>query len=220
MSSNEKKNVSKPGKSADGTAGESRRKLLRKLAAGGVAGAALPAAWSKPVIDSVILPAHAQTTGSGEIVGGGGGGGGTGPGPAPSGSLGRDLMDFLVNPAEAGEGSVPEEPTPPPLPPRPQPRYCVEVRVAFDGSAVTEVTVTKYCFDFGGCNPLFLDITNGSVKLKQSGNQWKGKVDDLPMSVSSINLESGGKLADIDWFGIPGVLNKGASCDCSCVSKS
>jgi len=43
----------------------SRRRLLKKLAAGsGALGAvsALPEKWRKPVVDSVILPAHAATT--------------------------------------------------------------------------------------------------------------------------------------------------------------
>ena len=42
----------------------SRRNLLRALSVGGVVGATqLPASWSKPVVDAVVLPAHAQTTG-------------------------------------------------------------------------------------------------------------------------------------------------------------
>lgn len=42
----------------------SRRKALKKMAAGGaVAGLlAVSGRWSKPVVDSIILPAHAQAT--------------------------------------------------------------------------------------------------------------------------------------------------------------
>lgn len=43
-----------------------RRKLLRTLAAGSgvvLTGTSLPDKWSRPVVDSVVLPAHAQTTG-------------------------------------------------------------------------------------------------------------------------------------------------------------
>jgi hypothetical protein len=43
----------------------SRRKLLKSIAAGGgavVAGKSLPESWSHPVVDSVILPAHAETS--------------------------------------------------------------------------------------------------------------------------------------------------------------
>ena len=42
-----------------------RRKLLKTLAAGSgavIAGRSLPESWTKPVIDTVMLPAHAATT--------------------------------------------------------------------------------------------------------------------------------------------------------------
>jgi hypothetical protein len=46
------------------TANPNRRRLLTALAAGGVVGAnTLPERWIKPVVDSVMLPAHAQATG-------------------------------------------------------------------------------------------------------------------------------------------------------------
>jgi len=43
---------------------EARRRLLRTLAAGTTAGAAtmIPGRWARPVVASVILPAHAQTS--------------------------------------------------------------------------------------------------------------------------------------------------------------
>ena len=44
---------------------DSRRKLLKSIAAGSgaiVAGKSLPESWSRPVVDSVMLPAHAQTS--------------------------------------------------------------------------------------------------------------------------------------------------------------
>ncbi len=75
----------------------SRRKLLKSIAAGSgaiVAGKTLPEAWTKPVVDAVMLPVHAATTteddcavytgfdagtdGGGDSGGGGGGGGGQG----------------------------------------------------------------------------------------------------------------------------------------------
>lgn len=49
----------------DNKSSESRRKLLKKMAIGGAtiaAGRSLPSEWSKPVVDSVLLPAHAQTS--------------------------------------------------------------------------------------------------------------------------------------------------------------
>ena len=44
---------------------ESRRILLKSIAAGSgaiVVGKSLPESWSRPVVDSVMLPAHAQTS--------------------------------------------------------------------------------------------------------------------------------------------------------------
>jgi hypothetical protein len=49
----------------DKKSSESRRKLLKSIAAGSgaiVAGKSLPESWSRPVVDSVLLPAHAQTS--------------------------------------------------------------------------------------------------------------------------------------------------------------
>ena len=45
---------------------QSRRKLLKSMAVGSgavVAGKSVPEEWMKPIVDSVILPAHAETTG-------------------------------------------------------------------------------------------------------------------------------------------------------------
>ena len=81
----------------------SRRSLLKKLAVGGIAGAALPTQWSRPVVDSVMLPAHAQTSDS-SVYGGGGGGPVAGPGPAPTNSIGEEILDFFTTPAQAGYG--------------------------------------------------------------------------------------------------------------------
>ena len=49
----------------DKKSSESRRKLLKSIAAGSgaiVAGKSLPESWKRPVVDSVMLPAHAQTS--------------------------------------------------------------------------------------------------------------------------------------------------------------
>jgi hypothetical protein len=49
----------------DKKSNESRRKLLKSIAAGGgavIAGKSLPENWSRPVVDSVLLPAHALTS--------------------------------------------------------------------------------------------------------------------------------------------------------------
>ncbi len=51
---------------------ESRRKLLKTIVAGGgvvLAGKTIPKSWSRPVVDSVMLPAHAQTSTACAIAG-------------------------------------------------------------------------------------------------------------------------------------------------------
>ena len=93
-------NVSKSNKPKSAAA---RRRILKTLLAGGgvIAGAkALPEKWAKPVVESVVLPAHAQgspvtapqvfTTGAMPP---------TGPGPAKS--VASDLLDMIIPPAEA-----------------------------------------------------------------------------------------------------------------------
>lgn len=83
-----------------------RRKLLKSaLLGGGAAGAYFlaPEQWTRPVIESVTLPAHAQTS----VVTLGEGPWASGE-PLQDGSLPRDrtfaqrLSDFLVQPAAAG----------------------------------------------------------------------------------------------------------------------
>lgn len=49
----------------DNKSSENRRKLLKSIAAGSgaiIAGKSLPENWTKPAVDSVLLPAHAQTS--------------------------------------------------------------------------------------------------------------------------------------------------------------
>ena len=49
---------------------ESRRKLLKSIAAGSgavVAGKSLPESWHRPIVESVVLPAHALTSGEAPV---------------------------------------------------------------------------------------------------------------------------------------------------------
>jgi hypothetical protein len=84
---------------SDKKAENSRRKLLKTaVVGGGIIGAskAMPEKWSKPVVDSVLIPAHAATTGSG-----GGGGGGTTVGPTTTPDAGctkkcdASIIDYI-----------------------------------------------------------------------------------------------------------------------------
>ncbi|KAA3623931.1 MAG: hypothetical protein DWQ08_10940 [Proteobacteria bacterium] len=65
---NKKQPETNPARPGDGieSGDKGRRQLLKSLGAGGALYAGsqgLPAAWNKPVIESITLPAHAQTTG-------------------------------------------------------------------------------------------------------------------------------------------------------------
>ncbi|MFT5114595.1 MAG: hypothetical protein ACI8P9_003933 [Parasphingorhabdus sp.] len=41
---------------------QARRRLMKSVTASGVGLSILPKSWGKPLVDSVVLPAHAQTT--------------------------------------------------------------------------------------------------------------------------------------------------------------
>jgi hypothetical protein len=84
---------------------KSRRKLLKSIAAGSgavVAGKSLPDSWVRPVVDSVLLPAHALTSNqiystnnvligmNGQTTGGD--------------TLLAGLVNSILPPAEAGTG--------------------------------------------------------------------------------------------------------------------
>ena len=43
-------------------AGATRRKLLKLTGVAGVAAIVLPSSWTKPILRTVVVPAHAQTT--------------------------------------------------------------------------------------------------------------------------------------------------------------
>lgn len=75
--------------SIDSKACPTRRRLLGAVTAGGTVAVAT---WHRPVIDSVLLPAHAQTTGSGAGAGGAGSstGGETGSSGGSGGGAGSE----------------------------------------------------------------------------------------------------------------------------------
>jgi hypothetical protein len=83
-----------------GASSTSRRRLLKALGLGGASAAAaaglLPARWTRPVIDSVLLPAHAQATGFG-----GSGSFATSGVPLTVSDAGGSLLDLLVPRAQA-----------------------------------------------------------------------------------------------------------------------
>ncbi len=48
---------------------ESKRNLLKLLGMAGVTGPSIPEKWSRPIVESVILPVHAQTSSDDDPVG-------------------------------------------------------------------------------------------------------------------------------------------------------
>lgn len=95
---------------------ESRRKLLKSIAAGSgaiVAGTSLPDSWSRPVVDSVMLPAHAQTSNNGPFAG--------------TATTQNSALDLLISQAHAVEENFP-------------PYVCVEPNAALDKATVKLLT--------------------------------------------------------------------------------
>ncbi len=79
---------------------DTRRRLLTALAATGATGLVLPEKWARPAVDSVMLPAHAQTTtGGAQFVGSILTGIVSTEPPARARS--GDLVDFFISPAFA-----------------------------------------------------------------------------------------------------------------------
>lgn len=91
--------------SADTTDSGRRRALKTTAAAGGafLAGRNLPSEWTTPVVESVLLPAHAQTTEDEENGGGGSGGGGVVGGFAFLDVPGGSILDYFAQPAHASD---------------------------------------------------------------------------------------------------------------------
>ncbi|MDB4522266.1 hypothetical protein N9100_02525 [Gammaproteobacteria bacterium] len=114
----------------DKKSSENRRKLLKSIAAGSgaiVAGKSLPESWSRPVVDSVMLPAHAQTS-QPELSTGPFAGGATTQLPAlESDSLFSQINDTLVPQAQAGAIEIIDYQNP---------YVCVEPNFAGDNATV------------------------------------------------------------------------------------
>ena len=91
----------------DNKSSESRRKLLKSIAVGSgaiVAGKSLPDSWRRPVVDSVMLPAHARVSGlnAAGIISNTNVGQANNSSSSLLASTSSKLLDFLVIPARAG----------------------------------------------------------------------------------------------------------------------
>ncbi|MDZ7841918.1 MAG: hypothetical protein U5R46_14045 [Gammaproteobacteria bacterium] len=95
------------------TRGNSRRRVLKTALLGGASVTAFklaPESWTRPVVEAVSLPAHAQTS----LVlpdgpwAGGGNTGNAGPGPARQRGLGGQILNAILPEARAGGSSQPD----------------------------------------------------------------------------------------------------------------
>ena len=86
----------------DGGQRHDRRQILKIFTIGGVATAlVLPTSWTRPLVKSVIVPAHAQASPRG---GGGGGQGTTTPAPTTTGGGGGGQGTTTPAPTTTGGG--------------------------------------------------------------------------------------------------------------------
>ena len=133
---------------------KSKRHLLQSLAATGVVGASIPEKSARPVVDSVMLPAHAQTTTGGPQFVGSVLNGITGNEPTLR-NRSDDLVDFFISPAVAAEDLA---------------GACIEIRsetgTLFDGDTLTYKIV----------NGTTLETGSATV----SGNKYNGTMDGEP----------------------------------------
>ena len=61
---------------------EKRRRLIKSLTAGGAAVTVIPSRWTSPIVDSIVVPSHAELT-----AGGGGPGAGVDPCASPGSGM-------------------------------------------------------------------------------------------------------------------------------------
>lgn len=211
------KNDNEPTPSTDDPkpeAGNGRRKLVKGIAAGGgiVTGARfMPGEWSKPVVESVVLPAHAQAT----------------PGDEPTvqaftgtvavvtvgglTGIGSAIMDFVIPRAEAGKQL---NPCPTSLPSE----ICIELELDEDGNGTVKVfydggvgegTVTGNSFSGVTVNGTTNTGATFTVSGTKSGSNISGMVTapcediggpkgkDEAMGEYSADLEEGIACADV-----------------------
>lgn len=147
-------------------ASPARRRLLKALVgAGGVMGTAalLPEKWSRPLVNRLMVPAHAQATAVTYA------GGSSGPGPAPREGLGNRLLDTLIPPANAQVQNGTQSP----------------ITVCISGTGATrEVQIFSCCGSQSGTLSVNNNVMEGPVgnvgdtfvNALFSGDVWEVKV--------------------------------------------
>ena len=191
---------------------QSRRKLLKSIAAGSgavVAGKSLPDSWTRPVVDSVMLPAHAETSEASDtddtsivIVSGGGGGTFT----VTDNAIGDDILDIFASPAHAVGLTT---------------SYCLELTITQSNSVVTGVTVNKLCEDYcDGSEPSddLRDTLIAPLALENTEpGKWWGRngPGNYQLHVTEVDPSSN-ILAKTLYRKLEGTIYKNSSCSCPC----
>ena len=133
----------------EATASPARRRLLRVLAgAGGVVatGALLPEKWTQPLVNRVLVPAHAQAP----AISYSGGSSGSGPGPAAREGLGHRILNAVIPPANAADG--------------PNGFLQSPINVCIDGAGATRTVRIFSCCDGGSGQSATLDVQDNTMK--------------------------------------------------------
>lgn len=149
-----------------------RRKLLKSVVAGGgilATGRLLPESWSRPVVQAVMLPAHAQTSPPAGITGG------FGPATSVGGmnERGRSIMDFFVQPARAQTGGA------------------VVGNVFFTASWTVRENDAEICGNASHLN----SVTSLSGTVGRTGNSlddFNQPVDGVTLSFTNQQVDGGG----------------------------
>ncbi|MFT5112683.1 MAG: hypothetical protein ACI8P9_002010 [Parasphingorhabdus sp.] len=102
MSKIDKSEIPSPSEDSAKDGNKGRRRLIKSLAATGIVSATIPDKWAQPVVDSVILPAHSQTTNGGPQFVGNVLDGIVGIDPTTR-NRSDDIVDFFVSPAIAAD---------------------------------------------------------------------------------------------------------------------
>lgn len=175
--------------SAPGPGSASRRRALRGIVAGGGAGAVaafVPGTWTRPVVDSVLLPAHAQTSVTPyQSVGSVGDISGLEPSESQFRQFVDNVTDMLMPSAHAASGWSPYG-------------SCLQIEVdnLLDPDSDARVTLTSFSNGTG--------VGNGSLQQLESA----GIITDSHHTVTASGLTpGGGGTADVD--GIPVALGAG-----------
>ena len=196
----------------DKKSSESRRKLLKSIAAGSgavVAGKSLPESWTTPVVDSVMLPAHAQTSpaetppadDTPTVSGGSSGDVGVAQLDNNPESMLAKFVDALIEPANANGF-------------RWYFRWTICIKPTNDPTIFTvEVMYRDWTADqsvyLGLDAPIPVDLAVGETKTNATGKFCSGKFDFVVDSIKLDSYSSGSGSVSVTGLDISRTINFG-----------